>query len=303
MSAQDTSHIYQSLFANLAITAAKGAAAAVTGSGAMLAETIHTLADSGNQLLLLVGVKSAARPPDARHPLGYGRELYFWSFIVALMLFLGGGVFSVYEGLHKLAHPEPLGSLRWAVGILLFSMALEGWSAFQNVVELNRRRGKTPFWRYLGDTKDSDLVVVFAENSAAVVGLVLALGALGAAALTGDPAWDAAGSVAVGLVLVAVSVFLAAEVKSLLLGESADLELASAVVRLAAADPLFERTYQIIAVQQGPGEALVALKAAFPPDATAAQLSAAIDAFEERLRAERPDAKWIFVEPDLDGGV
>ncbi|HEY1101042.1 MAG TPA: cation diffusion facilitator family transporter, partial [Myxococcota bacterium] len=180
MSAEDSSkHIIQSLVANLVIAAAKFIAAFVTGSGAMLAEAIHSFADCGNQLLLLRGVKEAKRPPDDAHPLGYGRTLYFWSFMVALLLFTGGGVFSIYEGIHHFQHPEPVTNVGLAIGILVFALALEGWATFGNIKELNRRRGGVPFVRYLRETKDSDLVVVFGENSAAVLGLFFALLAVG----------------------------------------------------------------------------------------------------------------------------
>lgn len=301
MSDHSTAHVWQSLFANLAITVAKGVAAALTGSGAMLAETIHTAADCGNQGLLLLGIKQSRRPADDTHPLGYGRRLYFWSFIVALMLFLGGGVFSVYEGLHKWSRPEPIGGVTLAVGILLFSLVLEGWALYGNVVEMNKRRGATPFFEYLHWTKDSDLVVIFGENAAAVLGLVFAMAAIGAAAATGDPRWDAAGSVAVGVVLVAVSVFLAVEVESLLIGECADPDLRAAIERAAAVDPRFRKVYEVIAVQQGPGETLCAMKMSCDPALTAAQISEAIQGFEDRLRADRPETKWVFVEPDLAG--
>src|SRR5262249_44042233 len=157
----------------------KGVAAFYTGSGALLAETIHSFADCANQLLLLLGVRQAAQKPDALHPLGYGRSLYFWSFIVALLLFSGGGMFSIYEGIHKLQHAERVENVWVGVAILAFSLLLEGWSAISNIRELNKRRGRVPFFKYLRDTKDSDLIVVFGENGAASLGLIFALAALG----------------------------------------------------------------------------------------------------------------------------
>lgn len=294
-----TSHIYQALGANLAIAAAKGAAAFWSGSGTLLAETIHSLSDCGNQLLLLLGVRRSRQPPDETHPLGYGRALYFWSFMVALMLFLGGGVFSVYEGVHKLRHPEPVGSLGLGVVILLLSLAVEGWATWENLREIGRRQGSKTFARYLRETKDSDLVVIFGENSASVLGLLAALAALGLAAATGDGRFDAGGSVAVGLVLLGVAVFLAVEVKSLLLGEAADPAVAEAARAAAGADPRIRRVYELITVQEGPGTVLVALKLACAPELPAAELHQAIEGFERRLRAACPEAKWLFVEPDL----
>ena len=294
-----TGHIIQSLIVNVLIAASKGVAAFFTGSGAMLAEAIHSTADCGNQLLLLRGVKEAKKPADAAHPLGYGRNVYFWSFMVALLLFTGGGVFSIYEGIHKLSHPEKVENVLLAVGILGFSLLLEGWATIGNVKELNKRRAGKPFFGFLRDTKDSDLVVVFGENSAAVLGLVLALGAILISHYTGEPRADAIGSILVGLVLVGVAVFLAIEVKSLLVGESADPEITAAVHRLAVEDKRVISVDECVTMQQGPGEVVVAIKIRCEPDVTANDISALINAFELRLRAARPECKFIFVEPDL----
>lgn len=297
--AGDTSHIVQSLVANLVIAGAKAVAAVLTGSGAMLAETLHSFADCGNQLLLLLGVKSSKRPPTEKHPLGYGRSLYFWSFMVALLLFSGGGVFSIYEGIHKLDHAEPVESPLIAVAILGLSLAIEGWATLSNIREMNRRRGKKPFFKYLEDTKDSDLVVVFGENAAAVLGLVLALAALGLASATGDPRWDAIGTLAIGVVLIGVAVFLAKEVKSLLVGEAADPEIAAAAEALAIEDPKITKVLRLITVQQGPGEVLVAMKLGFAHGMPFEELAQSINSFEDRLRARCPEIKWCFVEPDV----
>lgn len=295
----DTSHIVQSLIANGAIAVAKGVAAFYTGSGAMLAETLHSAADCGNQLLLLMGVNRAQRPADAQHPLGYGRSLYFWSFMVALIMFSGGGVFSIYEGWHKMSHPEPLEKPWLGFAILGFSIAIEGWATLGNIRELRRRAGQTPLSRYLRETKDSDLVVVFGENSAAVLGLVLAMLSLAVAVLTDNPWWDGVGSLAIGLVLIAVAVFLAIEVKSLLIGEAADPGIEQAAREEIEVDPDIEGLISIVTMQQGPGEVLVAVKLTCRPDLTAPQVAALIDRFEQRLRARRPEAKWVFVEPGL----
>ncbi len=294
-----TGHIIQSLIVNVLIAAAKGVAAFFTGSGAMLAEAIHSGADCGNQLLLLRGVKEGRRPADASHPLGYGRNVYFWLFMVALLLFTGGGVFSIYEGIHKLQHPEAVENVLLAVGILGFSLLLEGWATIGNIRELNKRRGARPFFRFLRDTKDSDLVVVFGENAAAVLGLGIALTAILIADLTHSPRADAVGSILVGLVLVGVAVFLAVEVKSLLVGESADPEIIAAVHRLAVEDKRVISVDECVTMQQGPGEVLVAIKIRCEPDVTANDISGMINAFEARLRSARPECRYIFVEPDL----
>lgn len=295
-----TRHIIQSLVANAIIAVAKAGAALFTGSGAMLAEAIHSAADCGNQVLLLMGVREGRRPPDARHPLGYGRTVYFWSFMVALLLFTGGGVFSIYEGIHKLSEePHELENVGWALGILGFSLVLEGWATWGNVKELNVRRGSTPFMRFLADTKDSDLVVVFGENAAAVLGLAIALLAIGYAKITGDTRADAVGTLLVGVVLVGVAVFLAREVKSLLVGESADPVITEAARALATHDPRIAEVLQCITMQQGPGEVVVALKIRCEPNLSAQELSRAINDFERALRNKRPEARFIFVEPDL----
>jgi len=296
-----TSHIWQSLGVNAAIAVGKGVAAFFTGSGALLAETLHSAADCGNQLLLLLGVRQAQKPPDDQHPLGYGRALYFWSFMVALLLFSGGGVFSIYEGVHKIRHPEPVEKAWLGAVILGISLLLEGGATLSNFREIGRRRAKKTLVRYLRDTKDSDLIVVFGENLAATLGLVIALASLLASSATGDGRWDGAGSLAVGIVLVLVAVFLAVEIKSLLIGESADPEITAAVNRIAQEHPSFERVLWLVAVQQGPGEVMVSLKVRCTPGLAIAELAAAINELEARLRADRPEVRWIFVEPDLEG--
>jgi cation diffusion facilitator family transporter len=297
--AHSTSHIVQSLVINVAIAAVKGLAAFFTGSGAMLAEALHSFSDCGNQILLLVGVRQARRAPDVRHPFGYGRATYFWSFMVALMLFLGGGVFSIYEGLHKIRHPEPVERVWLGLGILLVSLVLEGGATLSNIRELNRRRGVKRFLRFLRDTTDSDLVVIFGENAAAVLGLTLAMMALALASLTGDGRWDALGSVAIGLVLVAVAMFLAVEVSSLLLGEAAAPEIAEAARAAAAAQPELRQVLNVMTMQQGPSEVLVHVKLAFAPGLPIEVACQAINEFEARLRAERAEVRWVFVEPDI----
>ena len=296
--AGSTGEVVKSLVVNLLIAASKGVAAAITGSGAMLAETLHSSADCGNQLLLLLGIKQSQRPPDERHPLGYGRNMYFYSFIVALLLFSGGGMFSIYEGVHKLRHPEVVGDITIAIVILVLAIGLESWATFGNIKLMNQRRGKTPFFSYLRQTKDSDLVVVFGENSAAVLGLFLALGALLIAKQTGDGRWDAVGSLAIGVVLIAVAIFLAREIKGLILGEAADPQLIKAVEDLAAAEPNVDKVVRILSVQQGPGEILVAMKLKFRSGLETDQLVESINAFERRLKQTVPDVRWSFIEPD-----
>lgn len=294
-----TGHIIQSLGINLLIALVKGVAAFFTKSGAMLAEALHSFSDCGNQALLLLGVKQARKPADASHPFGYGRALYFWSFLVALMLFVGGGVFSIYEGIHKVLSPEPVEKVWLGFLILGISLSLEGAATLSNIKEIKKRQGKRRFFQYLRDTKDSDLVVVFGENAAAVLGLVLAMIALGLASLTGDGRFDGGGSIAIGLVLIFVAAFLAFEVKSLLLGEAADEAVGEAAIELVTKVALFERVIHLRTAQQGAGEVLVAIKVAVPPTAAMSEVAAAIDEYERLLRAAHPEVRWCFVEPDV----
>jgi cation diffusion facilitator family transporter len=294
------SHIVQSLIANTLIAGSKGVVAVLTGSGAMLAECIHSVADCGNQLLLLLGVNRARQPATTSHPLGYGRALYFWSFIVALMLFVGGGLFSIYEGVHKIREPEEPNDVWLGELTLGFALLVEGWATIGNIRELNRRRGTIPFMKFLRSTKDSDLVVVFGENSAAVLGLALAMIALGIGWLTGDGHWDGIGSAVIGLVLLGVALFLAIEVKSLLMGERADPTIDLAIRELVAADPDLLEILSLITIQQGPGEVVVAMKLRVRADLPAADLCKRINTLEAALRTKRPEVKWCYVEPDLE---
>lgn len=298
--AGSTSHIIKSLVANALIAASKGAAAAYTGSGAMLAEAIHSGADCTNQALLLLGVKRAQKTPDETHPLGYGRELYFWSFMVAMLLFTGGGVFSIYEGIHKILVPEPIESPLVGLAVLGFALALEGWATIDNIGELNRRRGKTPFFKYLSDTKDSDLVVVFGENAAASAGLIFAGMAVTVAWQTNNPMWDAVGSLAVGLVLIAVAIFLAVEVKALLVGESADVEIEAAVREEAKQNERIAEVLRVITIQQGPGEVMVAMKLRMKRGLSGEDVVRGLNELEAALKKKRTEIRWIFAEPDLE---
>jgi len=298
MAGESTGEIWKSLAVNLIIAVSKAIAAVLTGSGAMLAETLHSFADCGNQLLLLQGVRATRRPPDRAHPFGYGRAMYFYSFIVALLLFFGGGVFSIYEGVHKLEHPEPVEDAGIALIILVVSIALEGWSTIGNIRTMNQRRGKVGFFRYLRATKDSDLIVVFGENSAAVLGLAFAIAALALSHQTGDSRWDSVGSIAIGGVLVLVATFLAREVKSLLVGEAADPALVRSFEELAELDPNVERVLNVLTLQQGPGEIIVAAKLQFRAGMDTDTLVEAINAFERALKARVPEVRWSFIEPD-----
>jgi cation diffusion facilitator family transporter len=300
MSNAKTSHILQSLLVNVAIAVAKGIAAALTGSGALLAEAIHSTADCANQVLLLVGVRAAARPPTKEYPLGRGREAYFWSFLVAQLLFSMGGIFSIYEGVHKFMAPEPVQRFWLGLGILVFSICLEGGATISNIREVNHRRKSRSFFRYLRATKDSDLIVVLGENSAAVVGLTFAMVALTASYLTGDSRWDAAGSIGIGVVLVVVAIFLAVEIKSLLLGERADEEIEKAVRALVRPDGPITEILSLITLQQGPGEVVLATKVRIASSLAGDDVARAINQFEQAVHDRCPEVRWLFVEPDIE---
>jgi cation diffusion facilitator family transporter len=294
-----TAHIIQSLAVNVIIAATKAVAAFFTHSGAMLAEALHSFSDCGNQILLLIGVRQARKPPDRSHPLGYGRAIYFWSFLVALMLFLGGGVFSIYEGIHKIKNPEPVERVWLGLVILFISIGLEGSACLSNVKEMNKRRGDVPFMKYLKDTKDSDLIVVFGENFAAVLGLTFAIAALVLAWKTGDGRWDGIGGVLIGAVLVGVAIFLATKVSSLLIGESADPVIDAEVRKIASEMKELERVLSLVTVQQGPGEVMVSIKVAFTSSMIIEDVCKTINRFEARIRKAMPEVRWIFVEPDI----
>ena len=294
-----TGHIIQSLIVNLLIACSKGVAAFMTGSGAMLAETIHSFSDCANQALLLLGVKQSRRSPNEKHPLGYGRAVYFWSFMVAMLLFSVGGMFSIYEGIHKYNNPEKVDHIEWGIGVLLFSLILEGYATYSNVVELNIRKSSAGFWQYLRSTKDSDLVVIFGENSAAVLGLILAIAALLASYYTGDGHYDGMGSFAIGVVLILVAIFLSIEVKSLLIGESADPVINDLVQKQVDKNPEILKLINCITIQQGPGEVLICMKIKCIHELNALQISTLINKFEQEIRTAAPEVKWIYIEPDL----
>ena len=290
--------ILGSLAGNGAIAAAKITAAVVTGSGSMLGEALHSVADCLNQLLLLVGAHQAQKPPTESHPLGYGRSAYFWSFLVAVMLFFGGGVFSLREGIEKLREPEPIAHVSVALIILAISLGIEILSLTQAARELSRRRGEVPFFRYLRTTTDADLVVLFAENSGDVFGLVVALLALALSLYTGDSRWDALGSLGIGALLTGIAGVLSREVASLLLGERADPSIERAFREEAALDPALGPVLRVLTVQQGPDQVMLAAKLEAQAGHDAVALAEAYNRLEARMRARCPEVKWQFLEPD-----
>ncbi|MBI5619221.1 MAG: cation diffusion facilitator family transporter [Gammaproteobacteria bacterium] len=289
--------IFFALGANLAIACAKLAAAVVTSSGAMFAEAIHSVADTGNQVLLLIGLKRARLPPSAEHPLGYGKAIYFWSFLVALILFSIGGLVSVYEGLHKLAHPEPLRAPLLAVGVLVFSVVAESVSMWGCLREVNKVRGGRSLWRWFRETRQSELLVVFAEDSAALFGLTLALAAVVLTITTGDPRYDAIGTLCIGALLVAIALFVGVEIKALLIGQGVDVAVDAEMRAFLLARPEVAGLYNLLTLQLG-DRVMVAVKARMAPCPSADALVAAINTVEAAFRAQFADVLWLFFEPD-----
>ena len=290
--------IFYALGANFAIFVAKLVAAIVTGSGAMTAEAVHSLADCGNQGLLLLGMKNAKAPPSPDYPLGQGKAIYFWSFLVALLLFSVGGAFSIYEGLHKLQEPEPL---KWpwiAIGVLAFGIAAESVSMWGCLTEVNKARGERSLWRWFRESRQSELIVIFGEDLAALLGLVFALLAVVLTLLTGNPVFDAIGTLAIGVLLVVIAVFIAIEVKALLIGQSVDPEQKAEILRFLDARPEIARVFNLITLQLGT-DVMVAVKAEMSRDLSTKGIVDAINAVEKDMKARFPDIRWSFFEPDV----
>lgn len=289
--------IFYALFANFGIALTKSWGAWFTGSGSMLAEAIHSFADTGNQILLFLGLVQSRRLPDDEHPLGYGKLIYFWSFIVAILLFSMGGLFSIYAGVHKLGSPEPLKQV-W-VGLLILSLAvvMEGSAMFGVLTEIRKLRRQMSLSQWLRTTRNAELVVVLGEDFAALIGLMLALIFLGLSGLTGDPLYDALGSISIGVVLIIVSLFVAIRIKSLMVGKSAEPAILAEIQRIIAGDPAINRLLNTITIQVGP-KVMLAAKIHMRSDLTIDQAVERINALEERLKKEVPEIGWCFVEPD-----
>jgi cation diffusion facilitator family transporter len=294
-----TRAIVAALSANLAIAAAKFVAFAFSGSSSMLAEGVHSLADSGNQGLLLIGAKKAKRAANDEHPFGYGRERYIYAFLVSIVLFSVGGMFALYEGYEKIRHPHEIEHWYWPVGVLVFAIIAEGFSFRTAVKESNHSRGKLSWAEFIRRAKAPELPIVLLEDFGALIGLALALVGVGLALATGDGVWDGVGTLCIGLLLITIALVLAAETKSLLLGEGAGPD-ALARIRSAVVDgDTVTGIIHMRTLHLGPEELLVAAKIAVRHDDTAAEIARAIDAAEERIRAAEPFARVIYLEPDI----
>ncbi len=288
------------LGANFAIACAKGVAAYFTNSSAMIAETVHSLADCGNQLLLLLGLRQAKRPPNKDYPLGYGKAIYFWSFLVALMLFSVGGMFSLYEGIHKLHNPQQIEHWWWAAGVLTFGIVAEGISMRACMQEVNKCRGDRSLWQWFHESRQAELVVIFGEDLAALLGLVFALIAIGLSVATGDPTWDAIGTIGIGVLLIVVAVFVAVEVKALLIGQSVDVNVQADIRAFLEARPEIARVLSLITLQLG-NEMMVSVHAEMHETDTSRALIDGINAIEKDLKARFHTVRWSFFEPEMPG--
>ncbi|MGP4004234.1 cation diffusion facilitator family transporter [Streptomyces sp. 8N706] len=294
-----TKAIVAALGANLAIAAAKFVAFAFSGSSSMLAEGVHSLADSGNQGLLLVGGKKAQREATPEHPFGYGRERYIYSFLVSIVLFSVGGMFAIYEGYEKIKHPHEIEDWYWPIGVLVFAIIAESFSFRTAIKESNELRGKQSWTEFVRRAKAPELPVVLLEDLGALVGLVLALGGVSVAIATGNGVWDGIGTLCIGTLLIVIAFVLAAETKSLLLGESAGAEDVAKIREAVVDGTTVTGLIHMRTLHLGPEELLVAAKIGVQHESTAAQVSEAINAAEARIREAVPIARVIYLEPDI----
>jgi cation diffusion facilitator family transporter len=295
--ADSVKSILFALGANCAIAIAKFAAAAITASGAMLAEAIHSLADTGNQLLLLVGLRVARRPPSAEYPLGYGKAIYFWSFLVAVILFSVGGMFSLYEGWHKLHDPQTLESPWLAVGVLVFALVAESVSLWGCLREVNKVRRGRSLWRWFRESRQSELLVVLGEDTAALLGLALALLAVSLTILTGDPLYDALGTLGIGTLLILIALGVGVEIHALLIGQGVEPHVEQEMREFLRARPEVLEVLNLLTMQLG-DRVMVAVKARLHDPGGAAALIDRINVVEAAFRERFPPVQWLFFEPD-----
>ena len=298
-----TKAIIAALLANTGIAVTKFGAWLLTGSSSMLAESVHSVADAGNQALLLLGGRRARRQATPEHPFGYGRERYVYAFIVSIVLFSVGGLFALYEAWHKFSDPEPIEDWRWVpIVVLLIAIGLESYSLRTAVRESDRVRGTRGWVQFVRTAKAPELPVVLLEDTGALFGLVFALFGVSMTLITEDGRWDAAGTAMIGVLLVTIAIVLAVEMKSLLLGESATVEHVRAIEKALPGQGV-ERIIHMKTLHLGPEELLVAAKISVPGTSTAAEVADAIDAAEQRIRAAVPIAQVIYLEPDLYDGA
>lgn len=301
--AESAKVVLAAIAANLAITVTKFVAAALTGSSSMLSEAVHSLVDSGNEALMLVGLKRSKKPPDDRHPFGYARELYFWTFVVALVIFAGGAVVSIYEGVEKILHPEPVQSPWINFVVLGIAVVMEGISWLVALRAFNARRGKAGVFETVQASKDPTVFMVLFEDSAALVGLIIAAACLSADLLLDQPVFDGIGSVLIGLVLAVTAGFLAYETKSLLIGESARPDLVRGVRALLREEPVIERVNEVLTTHLGPEVVIVNLSLDLRDEVSAGEVEKAIARIDRRVKDRFPEISRVFTELRAGGPV
>lgn len=287
------------MVANAGIAVAKFVAYLVTGSGAMLAESIHSVADTSNQALLLLGGERAQRVADDRHQFGYGRERYFWAFVVAMVLFALGGLFSIYEGTAKIRDPHELTSLGWAIGVLVLAIALESYAFRTAIVESRKVKGERSWWEFIRTSRSPELPVILLEDAGALIGLFFALTGVGLTVATGDPLWDGIGTLAIGVLLVLISIVLTVEMKSLLIGEAATMPTIAKLTAAVGSVPSVNRIIDLKTQHIGPEELLIAAKIEFDRSLSNPEMSDAVDQVEAALRGAVELSMQIYLEPDL----
>ncbi|MFL9844478.1 cation diffusion facilitator family transporter [Flavobacterium rhizosphaerae] len=294
--------IYGALAANLCIAVVKFIAASITGSSAMISEGIHSTVDSGNSLLLLLGIKRSKKPADNEHPFGHGKEIYFWSLIVAILVFSLGGGMSVYEGISHLQHPVEIGEPFWNYVVLFSSIAFEGSSLIYAVRQFNKSRGKLGFWEEVSMSKDPGLFAVIYEESAAIAGLLIALAGVFLGHYFNNPIYDAVASILIGLVLVIVAITMVRESKGLLVGESANSAIVKGIYTLVGSEPKVKALYFPLTMHLAPNEILLALDVEFQKDMTVDELFNTITDLEEKIKEKYPSVKKIYIEAKNFGG-
>jgi cation diffusion facilitator family transporter len=294
-----TKAVVTALVANLGIAVSKFVAATITGSASMLAESVHSLADSANQALLLIGGRRARRAATKLHPFGYARERYIYAFLVAIVLFSLGGLYALYEGWHKVNDPHDLSSPLVAVAVLVIALALEGYALRTAVREANKVRGTDSWWQFVRHARAPELPVILLEDTGALIGLLLALFGIGLSVLTGNDIFDGIATLGIGVLLVAIAVILAVEIKSLLVGEGASPRQVQAIHTALLAQPGVDRVIHLRTMHLGPEELLVTAKIGVDATDDAAEIAQIIDSAEARIRDAVPTAKLIYLEPDI----
>jgi|TARA_Y100001949_G_scaffold167040_1_gene164329 cation diffusion facilitator family transporter len=290
--------ILYAFIANLGIAIAKLGAAFYTGSGSLLAESIHSFADCGNQVLLFIGLKQADKPADEKHPLGYGKVIYFWSFIVAILLFSMGGLYSIYEGWHKLHNPEVLKHVWVALLVLAFGVVLESFSLLGALKEIKKiRKGKT-LSTWFKNTRNAELVVILGEDTGAILGLIIAFVFVLISGITGDPVYDALGSISIGVILIIISIFIGWRIKALIIGRSAEPDLVELIDSIIKEDDSIEKLLNTITMQFGP-DIMLAAKLKMKTGLSIEETVKQINELEDEIQRQVPTVKWCFIEPDM----